>query len=438
MTTRMRRTRSNHLGGTVALREFLATELAGGVVLLVAAATALVWANSQWQASYAQLWGTVLRLEVGSWQLELDLRHWVNEGLMAFFFLVVGLEIKRELLQGELRERRRAALPVVAALGGMAVPALLYAVLNAGGDGAPGWGIPMATDIAFALGVLAVVLPRAPSQLRLFLLTLAIVDDLGAILVIAFFYAGELDGWWLALAAAALVVVYLLRQAGFTFTPVFVAVGSVVWLGLHEGGVHATLAGVAMGLLAPSSPKLTREIVGTRDEELLDVFSPEAARTTVKIARQSVSQLEWLEHGIHPWSSLLVVPLFALANAGIVLDRQVLGDSLASAVTLGVVLGLVLGKPLGIVCAAWLACRLGIAERPAELGWRGIAGVAALGGVGFTVSLFMSELAFTDASAVAEAKVGIVGASVLAVVAGAVVLRTGRRREVRRGSRRAG
>lgn len=410
---------------TRALRDFLAAELAGGVVLLAATAIALVWANSAWKAGYQQLWETELGVELGRLRLVLDLRGWVSEGLMAVFFLVVGLEVKRELLQGELRDRRRATLPVVAAVGGMALPGLLFLAFNAGGRGADGWGIPMATDIAFALGVLAVVAPGIPPALRLFLLTLAIVDDIGAILVIAVFYTKDLNGGWLAGAATLLVAVYLLRRMGVTFTPLFVALGAGMWLALHGSGVHATLAGIAMGLLAPATPALDREIVRSLSDELLDVFSPEAARTTTRLARQSVSQLEWLEHTLHPWSSLVIVPIFALANAGVTLSGNAITSAVGSSVTLGVVVGLVVGKTAGITGASWVACRLGWSELPSGTTLRHIAGVAALGGIGFTVSLFVTSLAFDDPGLVTDAKVGILAASIVATLIGVALLRIG-------------
>jgi Na+:H+ antiporter, NhaA family len=407
---------------TRALREFLATEVAGGVVLLAATVVALVWANSPWRAGYEQLWSTELGVELGRWHLELHLGEWVNEGLMAIFFLVVGLEVKRELLQGELRDPRRAVLPVIAAVGGMIVPALLYVAFNAGGDGSAGWGIPMATDIAFALGVLAVVAPRIPPVLRVFLLTLAIVDDIGAILVIAIFYSDDLGLDWLAAAVAILAVVWILRQLGVTFTPVFVTLGALLWLALHGAGIHATLAGVAMGLLAPGRSVLDREIVASRRDELLDVSSPKAARSTTRLARQSVSQLEWLEHVLHPWSSLLIVPVFALANAGVRLTGDAVGDAAGSRVAWGVVVGLVAGKAIGITGATWLASRTRLVDLPEGMGLRSLAGIACLGGIGFTVSLFITDLAFDDASLVAEAKMGILAASVLASGLGAVLL----------------
>jgi len=243
---------------TRALRQFVATELAGSVVLLTATAAALAWANSPWHASYDSFWRTEAVVGVGRWALELDLRHWVNDGLMALFFLVVGLEVKRELLQGELRERRKAVLPVAAAIGGMVVPATIYAAFNAFGDGASGWGVPMATDIAFAIGVLALVAPRIPSALRVFLLALAIVDDIGAIVVIAVFYTRTLEVQWLAAAGALIVLIIVLRRIGIVMTPVFIALGVALWIAVYASGIHAAIAGVLMGVLAPGSPRLGR------------------------------------------------------------------------------------------------------------------------------------------------------------------------------------
>jgi len=305
----------------------------------------------------------------------------------------------------------------------MLVPAALYAAINAGGEGAAGWGIPMATDIAFALGVLALAAPRVPSGVRLFLLTLAIVDDIGAIVVIAVFYSSGIEAGWLLVAAGAVVAVVLLRRRLTTTTVPFVALGAVLWLALHEAGVHATLAGVVMGLLVPVTPVLGRDIVRSLTDELLDVFSPRTARETTRIARQAVSQLEWLEHELHGWSSLLVVPVFALANAGVTFTADSVADAAGSTVTIGVVLGLVVGKFAGITGGAWLATRLGVAALPEGVAWRQIGGAAALGGIGFTVSLFIASLAFEAPALVDEAKIGILVASVMASLVGALVLR---------------
>lgn len=410
-----------------AAREFLAAEAASGAVLIGAAVVAIVWANSPWQDGYHQVWSTELVIGLGRWHLALPLREWVNEGLMALFFLVVGLEVKREFLQGELRERRNALLPVFAAIGGMVVPALLYAAFNAGRVGADGWGIPMATDIAFALGVLAVIAPRLPGSLRVFLLALAIVDDIGAIIVIAVFYSGPVEAAWLGAAAAGLAIVYVGRRLGLAFTPAYVAVGCWVWISVHASGIHPSVAGVALGLLAPASPLLNREIITSRRDELLDVSSAEAARTTSRLAQHAVSQLEWLEHHVHPWTSWLVVPLFALANAGVTLTAASLREALTSPIAVGVTIGLVAGKVIGIVGASWLACRLGLAQLPPDATWRDLIGVATLGGIGFTVSLFIARLAFGDNGLAADATVGIFVAAIVAAVVAGVVLRRGQK-----------
>jgi NhaA family Na+:H+ antiporter len=415
------------LAPTRALGEYLATETASGVLLVAAAVVAIVWANSPWQAGYETLWHTEAGVHIGRWSLELDLREWVNEGLMAIFFLVVGLEVKRELLLGELQDRRRAALPVIAALGGMVVPALVYLALNPSRPESEGWGIPMATDIAFAVGVLALVAPSIPSSIRLFLLTLAIVDDIGAILVIAVFYSSSVDVGWLAAAGSVVVAVLVLRRVGFTATPLFVLLGIGLWLAIHASGVHATIAGVIMGLLAPATPALTREIVRSSTDELLDVFSPEAAKETSRMARQSVSQLEWLEHELHGWSSLLIVPVFALANAGVELTAESLRTAASSTLTIGVVVGLVVGKTVGISVASWGAVRVGWADLPEGVAWRQMVGAAALGGIGFTVSLFIAALAFEDPALVDQAKVGVLAASVLATVLAVTLLRVASR-----------
>jgi Na+/H+ antiporter NhaA len=413
---------STSFAPTRALREFLAAETAGGAFLVAAAVVALVWANSPWQGAYETLWTTEAGVHVGGWSLELDLRHWVNDGLMAVFFLVVGLEVKRELLLGELRDRRRAALPVFGAVGGMAVPALVYLALNPSGPESHGWGIPMATDIAFAVAVLALIAPSIPSTVRLFLLTLAFVDDIGAVIVIAIFYSSSLDGRWLLAAVLLVLVIVMLQRVGLVATPLFALLGVALWLAVNASGVHATIAGVAMGLLAPATPSLDREIVRSRTDELLDVFSPESARQTSRLARLSVSQLEWLEHQLHGWSSLAIVPLFALANAGVVLSAEGLRDARTSTVTIGVVVGLVVGKTVGIAAASWAAVRIGWADLPGEVTWRQLVGAAALGGIGFTVSLFIIALAFDDPTLLDQAKIGVLAASVLATLLAAVLI----------------
>ncbi|MFN2491007.1 MAG: Na+/H+ antiporter NhaA [Actinomycetota bacterium] len=410
------------------LREFLDTEVAGGVVLLAAAVIALVWANSPWQDAYENLWSTEFVVRLGAFEIADDLTHWVNDALMVIFFFVVGLEIKRELVDGELTEPRRAALPVVAALGGMVVPALLYYVLNAGGAGARGWGIPMATDIAFALGVLALVGPRVPSSLKVFLLSLAIVDDIGAILVIAVFYSGGIQIGWLGAALGLLALVVLLRVIHVWWVPVYVVVGTAVWLATFESGVHATIAGVVLGLLTPATPldpsALDSTGLGTFDGG--ERPSPHEVRVAQTQANASLSVAERFSHLLHPWTSFVIVPLFALANAGISLGADDLGAALRSPVTLGVIVGLVAGKVVGITGFAWSSVRLGVARLPEDIGWAQLGGAAALAGIGFTVSIFIAGLAFEEVTLVEEAKVGILIASVVASLIGSLTLR-GRR-----------
>jgi NhaA family Na+:H+ antiporter len=402
------------------LVDFLHTEAAGGIVLLVATAVALLWANSPFQDSYTELWHTHLSISLGDHTLDLDLQEWVNDGLMTIFFLVVGLEIKRELVDGELREPRRAAMPAIAALGGMIVPALIYTAINAGGGGADGWGIPMATDIAMAVGVLSLLSRRVPSTLKLFLLALAIVDDIGAIVVIAIFYSSGIEAAALGVAAGLVVVVALAKWVGIRHHSVFVVLGLALWLAVEESGVHATLVGVVLGLLAPTRPVRRRQFID--EDALTDLSSAEAARETAVMARESVSVVEWLEHLLHPWTSFVILPLFALANAGIPLSSEALSDAASSAITLGVVLGLIVGKLVGVTAFTWLAARLGLGVLPAGASWRNIVGVAALAGIGFTVSIFITGLAFEDAARQNEAKVGILVASALAAGLGSVIL----------------
>jgi NhaA family Na+:H+ antiporter len=407
------------------LRDFLHTESAGGTLVAAGALAALVWANSPWSDSYHRLWESRLAISAAGHTLDLDLRHWLNDGLMAIFFLVVGLEIKRELTHGHLASRRAATLPLVAALGGMLAPALIYLAI-AGTTAPRGWAIPMATDIALAIGVLAVLGPRIPTSLRVFLLGLAIVDDIGAIAVIAAFYSSGIGWGWLAAAAAALVVVPGMRRFGVYNTGVYIVVGVFVWFCLHEGGIHPTLAGVAMGLLAPATPRLTEELVDV--DALLDVSNPGHVQMTTQLARGSVSVVEWLQHVVHPWTSYLIVPIFALANAGIEISRDGLRAASTSAITWGIVAGLVLGKPLGIIVATRLAVRGRIADAPTDGTSRQVLGIGAAAGIGFTVALFITELAFDDPLDQQHAKLAILLASFIAALLAVALLGLGKAR----------
>lgn len=401
------------------LRDFLITESAGGVAVVVAALSAIAWANSPWRASYERLWVTVFELRLGSWSLALDLRHWVNEALMAIFFLVVGLEIKREMVEGELRDARHRALPVYAAVGGMILPALLFIAFNLGRPEIRGWGIPMATDIALAVALIALVGSKVGSSLKLFLLAVAIVDDIGAILVIGLVYAGNVEWGWLLVAAGVIGITIMVKRRIDTLA-VYLVLGTGLWLSLHQAGIHATLAGVAMGLLAPTKPRVSPELID--QTELSNLGSVRDVMTTRRLARSTVSVVEWLEHLIHPWTSFLIVPLFAIANAGIPLSAEALAGAVTAPVAWGIVVGLVVGKPLGIMAAAAIAVRSGAATLPTGVTWRGIAGAGLLAGIGFTVSVFIAELALMP-PLTQYAKIGILTASLVSGALGYIVLR---------------
>ncbi len=413
------------------LQSFLDTEYAGGLLLLAAAVAALAWANSPLGDSYERFWHTELTFGPAGWQLTHDYRGWVNEALMAMFFFVVGLEIKRELVSGELRDPRVAALPAIAALGGMVVPALIYLAFNSSGTEARGWGIPMATDIAFALGVLSLVAPRIPTSLKAFLLALAIVDDIGAIVVIAIFYSGLIDWVPLVLAAALVAGVGLLQRLRVTYGIVFTVMGLAAWLATSASGIHPTIAGVALGLVTRATPFQRPAAVSLEAHrianETLDQPDPVDADAPLwlrlgELSRQAVSPLARMESLLHPWTSFVVIPIFALANAGIELSGSALAEAATSPVTQGVVAGLVVGKPLGIALASWLGIRFGLARLPRDAGLLHLVGVGALAGIGFTVSIFIADLAFTDRSLEEAAKVGVLWASILAGAVGAALI----------------
>jgi NhaA family Na+:H+ antiporter len=377
------------------LQEFLRTETAGGALLLAATATALLWANAPFGGTYADFWGARISIDLNAVKIDEPLVSWVNDGLMTVFFFVAGLEIKREVLRGELASPRRAALPAIAALGGMIVPALIFLAFNLGREGERGWGIPMATDIAFAVGVLSLAGPRVPLSLKVFLLALAIVDDLGAIAVIAAFYTDALSLGWLAAAVGLFALTYALGRAGVRHVVIYAGIGVVAWLAMHESGVHATVAGVVLALLTPIEP----------------------------LPGDDRSVLARLEHALHPWASYLVVPVFAIANAGIALDGGAVRDAATSPVSAGVAAGLVLGKPLGIAAFSFAAIRLGLATLPDGVRWQQLAAAGMVAGVGFTVSIFVTGLAFTDAALVDDAKLGILAGSALIGVGGLLALR---------------
>lgn len=400
-------------------REFLKLESAGGVVLLAATIVALVLANSPLGATVADFWHHHAVVMVGPVEIDESLVHWVNDGAMAVFFFVAGLEIKRELVVGELRDPRRAALPALAAVGGMVTPAALYLLVNFGGTGSAGWGIPLATDIAFAVALLAVVGRRLPSGLKVFLLSLAIADDIGAVLVIALFYSSSISFTWLGIVAGHIALVMLMKRADIWFVPAYVAVGIGLWVAMLESGVHATLAGVILGLMAPA--------VARRPDPTVVAVEPTmplgVLREVLTDARETVPITDRLLHILHPWTAFVVLPVFALANGGVVLSASGIADAATSPVTVGIVVGLVGGKVIGIVVATRIAVASGVGSLPDGVTWRMVTGVAFLGGIGFTVSLFITGLAFDDPVVRDAAKIGVLTASVLAAIFGATVLK---------------
>ncbi len=407
------------------VQRFMRIEASGGIVLLLATVAALIWANSPWQESYHQLWETHLTVQIGNLiTIDEPLEAWVNDLLMAVFFFVVGLEIKRELVTGELQDRRAAILPGVAALGGMLVPALIFLAFTLGREGSNGWGIPMATDIAFAVGVVALLGSRVPGALKVFLLTLAIVDDIGAIAVIAIFYTESLSFGWLAVATALIATTFALRRARVWYLPLYVVLAGAVWLAVFESGVHATIAGVVLGLITPAEP-LVRLNRGDVDEILDDTATTEAerAREASRMVTESVPVGERLEHALHPWSTYVVIPIFALANAGIELSSEIIRAAITAPVTLGIFFGLVVGKVVGVFGMTMLTARAGISPMPRGARAGHIAGIGSVAGIGFTVALFITALAFDDPVLRDEAKIGVLAASIVAALIGAAVLR---------------
>ena len=416
------------------IQSFIHTEEIGAIVLLAGAAAAIIWANSPWSSSYSDFWHTYVRFDIHVFAISENLEHLVNEGLMAVFFFVVGLEIKRELMHGELSSFRKAALPVVAAFGGMATPALIYLVFNASGDGAVGWGVPMATDIAFALGVLALLGRRVPAELRVFLLGLAVVDDLGAIAVIATFYTDTIHWANLGLGVALFLVIAGCIRVGIRSLGFYVILSVVMWQFFLESGIHATLAGVLLAAIVPSEPYLQRRDYAAAVDDLLHDFrlamengDEEKAQTIVEqieeLSKGTEGPMERLESIVHPWVAFVVLPLFALANAGIVVSSEALSEAVSSPITLGVAAGLLLGNPLGVLGLTWIAVRVGLGQLPSGVGWRHVLGAGFLAGIGFTVAIFVAGIAFDDPAVVDQAKMGIFGASIVAGVTGYLFLR---------------
>jgi NhaA family Na+:H+ antiporter len=412
------------------LLRFLRIEAASGVVLIVCMLAALVLANSAASEAFHQLWETPIGLQIGElFSLEMSLYHWVNDGLMTIFFFVVGLEIKREFVLGELSDRRRATLPIAAAFGGMVAPAGIYLMLQLGEPGERGWGIPMATDIAFVVGVMALLGPRMPHGLKVMLLALAIVDDIGAVLVIAVGYTDDLNLTPLLLAAGGFLACVLLNRAGVRTVFVYAVVGVLIWYGFVRSGVHSTVSGVLLGLLTPASAWVGQtsffdlvaaardRLLGGSDDEPDSHDQHEILLHTVQTARETVPPLERLELMLHPWVAFLIMPIFALANAGVHLDMRELGHP----VEMAVMLGLLLGKPIGIVLFSWLFVRIGLASLPNGVHWPAMVGAGFLGGIGFTMALFIASLAL-GGEMLDAAKIGILSGSLLASIVGSIIL----------------
>ena len=418
------------------VQEFIDTESAGGIVLGAAALLAIVWANSPWSDSYHDLLGSLLVVDLAFFRVDQPLHFWVNDVAMVVFFFLVGMEIKRELVVGELRSLRRVVVPLSAALGGMLVPIGFFLLVVRGTEASTGWGVPMATDIAFALGVVALLGRRISTQLKVLLLAVAIFDDLGAVMVIAVFYTDVVEVVPLLIGVTLLGMVPVLSRLGVRKMTVYVLVGVAAWAAVLESGVHPTVVGVAMGLLTPwRSWYSSADFPGKADRmlerlsEAVDAPSDshaheqrtEALLELSEISRETVAPLDRLERELHPWVAFAIVPVFAWANAGVSLGGGVIGDALSSSLTWAIAAGLILGKPIGLFVGYAIAVRLG-GERSASITWRGVIGIGMLAGIGFTIALFVAELAFDDEALLTQAKVGILTASLVSGMAGYLVL----------------
>lgn len=417
-------------------KEFTRAEASSGILLIICTVIALVWANSGFSESYLHLWHTKISVGLKDFSLNYSLHHWINDGLMAIFFFVVGLEIKRELLVGELSTPRQAILPVAAALGGMIVPALIYILFNLGGQGESGWGIPMATDIAFVIGLMALLGSRVPVNLKIFITALAIADDIGAVLVIAFFYTSNLSFTALLIAAGILIILIIANRLGVRNLLVYLVLGLALWLAFLLSGVHATVAGVILAFVIPAKSRYNTKEFLMNGKELLDEFDRQGeegpnvlaneerqdiVQTLEDNCRKILTPLQRFEHSLHPWVSFFIMPVFALANAGVPLQKDFF-DSLFNEISLGIIGGLFIGKQIGIFLFSWLAVKLNIAGLPSKVNWKQIYGAGILAGIGFTMSLFITNLAFTSEELSNIAKVGILTASLISGVTGYLIL----------------
>ena len=418
-------------------QNFLEKEASGGILLLIFTVVALVWANSPFAESYSHLWHTKFSISFGDFNLDYSLHHWINDGLMAIFFFVVGLEIKRELLVGELSSLKKASLPIMAALGGMIFPALFYVFFNFGKESISGWGIPMATDIAFVIGILALLGSRVPTGLKVFITALAIADDIGAVLVIAFFYTSNISIVSLSFAGGVMLLLIAANLSGVRNLIVYTVLGIILWLSFLFSGVHATVAGVLLAFTIPASSRIDTSQFLLKGKKLLEDFDhsgEEGPNVLSNEAREGIVQnleencekiltpLQRLEHKLHPWVSFFIMPVFALANAGVIITGNFISE-LTDPVSIGIFTGLFIGKQVGISVFTWLSVKLKIASLPFGITWKQIYSAGILAGIGFTMSLFIANLAFTSEELLTISKVGILTASLLSGFIGFFILR---------------
>ena len=422
------------------INQFLHREASGGILLMICTVIALAWANSPWSNSYQHLWHTPLVTSLGNLlNLDYTLHHWINDGLMVIFFFTVGLEIKRELLVGELSSLQKASLPIAGALGGMVAPAIIYTIFNSGGEGTNGWGIPMATDIAFVVGIMALLGNRVPLSLKIFILALAIADDIGAVMVIAIFYTAEISSTALIIAAIVLIVLFILNRLGTKSLTPYTILGVILWLAFLKSGIHATIAGVILAFTIPATSRYDTKKFSDKVKELIKSFdetgdhwknvlnNSERQHDVMAIeasCEKVLTPLQRFEHALHPWVAFFIIPIFALANAGVTIADLDILSALLSPISLGIILGLFIGKQMGIFVFSFLAVKLKFATLPEGVNWKNLYGAAILAGIGFTMSLFIASLAFADPALLDLAKIGILSGSLLSGIAGFMLLKT--------------
>jgi Na+:H+ antiporter, NhaA family len=421
------------------INEFLHKEASGGILLIICTVIAFVWANSPWSDSYHHLWHTYINIDLGNiLNLNYSLHHWINDGLMAVFFFTVGLEIKRELLVGELSSMQKASLPIAGAIGGMVVPAILYLIINSGTEGAGGWGIPMATDIAFVVGIMALLGSRIPLTLKIFVLALAIADDIGAVLIIAIFYTAEISAAALIIAGIVLFLLIILNRLGTKSLIPYTLFGIILWLAFLKSGVHATIAGVLLAFTIPASSRFNTKEFSDRVWQLIQKFdetgdhwknvlnNAERQHDVMAIensCEKVLTPLQRFEHGLHPWVAFFIIPIFALANAGVTLAGFDILNALISPISLGIIVGLFIGKQLGIFVFSYFAVKLKLATLPEGVNWKNLYGAGILAGIGFTMSLFIAGLAFADPALLDLSKIGVLAGSLLSGIVGYTYLK---------------